>query len=214
MKPMRIYLSCVCAALHFFTVPAMAGESIQVITFGDTAAAEKDTDKTIVKPAQASPVLADAQVVMEGEGGAGLGSGVPVQELTQPNCWAAAGTKYRIDPWLLYSIAQHESSLRPRVVSKPNRDGTYDIGIMQVNSWWLGQLAKYGIKERDLFDACTNIHVGAWILAQAMSAMGPNWDAVGAYNAGVKRTEKRSKLRAGYAALIYRRYRDNLRVFQ
>ena len=33
------------------------------------------------------------------------------------NCWVDAGTRYQIDPWLLYSIAQQESSLNPLAVN-------------------------------------------------------------------------------------------------
>lgn len=147
-------------------------------------------------------------------GEAGEGSSASIIKTPEPNCWAEAGNRYGVDPWLLYSIAQQESSLRPHIVSRRNSDGTYDIGMMQINSWWLSKLAEFGIKKDHLFDACMNIHVGAWILAQAIQSLGPNWNAVGAYNAGVKKSAKRDKLRADYAARIYRRYRSNLRVFE
>lgn len=128
------------------------------------------------------------------------------------NCWAEAGKRYGVDPWLLYSIAQQESSLRPLVVSPRNRNGSYDIGIMQINSRWLPELKRYGITEQHLYEPCLNINVGAWVLAHAMRSMGPNWKAVGAYNAGVRKSKQSDNLRAAYALRVYRRYRDNLRL--
>lgn len=97
-------------------------------------------------------------------------------------CWQEAGSRYQIAPALLYAIARTESALNP-TASHRNRDGSMDIGLMQINSVWLPDLAKYGISARDLWEPCTNIHVGAWVLAQKIKKHGMTWDAVGAYNA-------------------------------
>lgn len=149
----------------------------------------------------APDVLADEKVAVEGA------------QSQASNCWVDAGQRYGIEPWLLYSIAQHESKLRPLAVSPRNTDGTYDIGIMQVNSWWLPLLRKrYGISESHLFEPCMNINVGAWILAQAVKSMGPNWEAVGAYNAGLKKTKRRDILRKKYADSIAAIYARNNRL--
>lgn len=64
-----------------------------------------------------------------------------------------------------------------------NKDGSRDIGHMQINSRWLPVLKRYGIDERRLFDPCINTHVGAWILSQNFYRLGYNWTAIGAYNA-------------------------------
>ena len=97
-------------------------------------------------------------------------------------CWEEAGTRYRINSELLYAMARAESGLNPRAIGR-NRNGSRDIGLMQINSAWLPRLALYGISERELFDPCTNIHIGAWILAGNIHRLGNTWEAVGAYNA-------------------------------
>jgi len=97
-------------------------------------------------------------------------------------CLASAAQKYDIHKDLLAAIAEVESGMDPQALGK-NKDGTEDIGLMQINSRWLPVLAKYGVQRRDLFDPCVSAHVGAWILAQNIARYGNTWRAVGAYNA-------------------------------
>ncbi len=96
-------------------------------------------------------------------------------------CWEDAAQRYQVDARLLHAIARTESSLDPRAI-RLNRNGTRDLGLMQINSAWLPVLARSGIWERDLFDPCTSLHVGAWILATNIARLGPTWAAVGAYH--------------------------------
>ena len=97
-------------------------------------------------------------------------------------CWDEAAERYQVNSALLYAIARTESGLNPLAVGR-NRNGSRDIGLMQINSAWLPTLAEYGISERDLFRPCTSIHVGAWLLARNFQRLGYTWEAVGAYNA-------------------------------
>ena len=105
--------------------------------------------------------------------------------------------RYGLSPLLLYAIARTESSLNPQAIGR-NRNGSRDIGLMQINSSWLPVLAALGIGELDLLDPCTNIQVGAWILAGNVQRLGYTWNAVGAYNA-----ESPTRRRA-YAERVYR----------
>lgn len=98
-------------------------------------------------------------------------------------CFSGAATRYSINKALLIAIAKTESSLNPSVIGPINKNGTYDIGLMQINSSWMPTLRKYGITNNDLLSGCTSIYVGAWIMANNISRHGATWRAVGAYNA-------------------------------
>lgn len=112
-------------------------------------------------------------------------------------CWNDAALRYGVNAHLLYAIAKTESGLNPNAVNR-NKNGSYDLGLMQINSRWFPTLRKYGVEETHLLDPCTSIHVGAWILAQNMQRMGNSWEAVGAYNA------RNPELRLRYAKKVYR----------
>ncbi len=98
------------------------------------------------------------------------------------DCWRAAAERYGVSQPLLAAIAKVESNFNAHAINR-NGNGSTDIGIMQINSRWWKALAKYGIGPAQLFDACTSIHVGAWILADNVRRHGNTWTAVGAYNA-------------------------------
>jgi len=115
------------------------------------------------------------------------------------NYITAAGKHFNLSPRLIFAVAYTESNLRPDAIGR-NKNGSRDIGIMQINTWWLPTLKKYGITEKDLFDPLTNIYVGAWILAQNMRRFGPRWKAIGAYNSSKVRYQKKyiRKVMANY----------------
>jgi soluble lytic murein transglycosylase-like protein len=113
-------------------------------------------------------------------------------------CWEEAASYYKVSAHLLYAIAKTESGLNPKAINRSNKNGSYDIGLMQINSRWLPTLRKHGIKEEQLYDACTSIQVAAWILSDNMRRMGSTWEAVGAYNAAAP------ALRVKYAWKVYR----------
>jgi soluble lytic murein transglycosylase-like protein len=117
----------------------------------------------------------------------------------QADCFKDAAKHYGINETLLQTIAEVESSNNPSAVNV-NTDGSKDIGIMQINSWWLGPLSQYGYTEAHLYDRCINIQLGAWVLAQEISQHGANWKAVGAYNA--KSPDKAT----AYAKRVWARY--------
>jgi soluble lytic murein transglycosylase-like protein len=97
-------------------------------------------------------------------------------------CFDEAASRYKVDKSLLMAIAKTESSYRANAVNV-NSNGSEDIGLMQINDSWLPQLKQWGIDRARLFDPCTNINVGAWVLANNFVQHGRTWKAVGAYNA-------------------------------
>ncbi|RXZ38319.1 invasion protein IagB [Oxalobacteraceae bacterium CAVE-383] len=127
------------------------------------------------------------------------------------DCWEEAGREFSIAPELLYAIAEQESNLDPRAIGR-NRDGSRDIGLMQVNSYHLPRLAKYGITEQALLnDSCRALKVGAGILADFMRRYGYSWEAVGAYNAGTAIDGGAPQRRREYANKIAVRYQRILK---
>ena len=96
-------------------------------------------------------------------------------------CFNIASAQYKIPTKLLRAIAMTETQLDPLAVHI-NSNHSYDIGIMQINSYWLPKLNRVGISRVELFNGCENIQVGAWILAQNIKQYGFSLRAIGAYN--------------------------------
>lgn len=115
---------------------------------------------------------------------------LPVSAGASAMCFREAAEQYGIPEVLLQSIAKVESQNNPLAVNK-NSNKSADYGLMQINSTHLDALAKWNIdKDALLKDACLNLKVGAWILADNIKRFGYNWNAIGAYNVGCKSLNK------------------------
>ena len=115
----------------------------------------------------------------------------------------SSAERYGLDPALLYAIAKQESGLRIQVTNK-NENGSIDRGPMQVNSVHDQTLKKrFGIEPKDLFNPCTNIDVGAWLLRQCFDEFGSTWNAVGCYHSRTPAFSKRyaDRVRALYVRI-------------
>lgn len=121
---------------------------------------------------------------------------------TQQQCWTKAATSYGLDPWLLLAYAKVESSFKSNAVNQ-NKDKkkSLDMGLMQINSFWLPHLSKFGISKQDLFDPCMSLFVASWIIRQNIQRFGYNIDGIGAYNA-----PNNLKIRRNYGAKVYKAY--------
>ncbi|MES3492890.1 transglycosylase SLT domain-containing protein [Enterobacter hormaechei] len=111
------------------------------------------------------------------------------------NCWDKAAHYYHVDPYLLYAIANVESGMNPYAVGQ-NRDGTRDVGLMQINSSHFTAIT----------EPCTSIMVGASILSGMIRVYGYNWEAVGAYNAGLKKENYPQRMK--YAHKVWAKYQQ------
>lgn len=81
---------------------------------------------------------------------------------------------------LLRSIARIESNNNETAINH-NRNGTTDLGIMQINSSWIKPM---GLNEKELLkNPCYNVKTAAKILKKCMDKYGYTWEAIGCYNA-------------------------------
>jgi len=109
-------------------------------------------------------------------------------------CFDQAGRHYGISPALLWAIAKRESSLNPSAIHY-NKNGSFDVGLMQINSRWYPVLGHE--RWMMLGDACHNVMTGAWILSLCIQRYGYTWQAVGCYNASSRQKQE------AYARNIY-----------
>lgn len=121
-------------------------------------------------------------------------------------CFARAGHAYKISPELLKAIARVESGLDPSALNR-NRDGSYDYGLMQINSRWQEELTG---NWRYLSNPCYNVMVGAWILKQCIHRYGYTWDAVACYHTGKGISDLKGAKRK-HAITYIRKVREALR---
>jgi len=106
----------------------------------------------------------------------------PPQALQSPErCIPSAAQHHRIDPQLLRAVLKVESDLRPWAVGR-NTNGTVDMGMAQINSIHLPELARHGIHSQHLFDPCVASYVAAWLLRRNIDRHGLTWFAVAAYH--------------------------------
>lgn len=100
------------------------------------------------------------------------------------SCWEEAGARHGVETALLKAIGWKESRGWTNAVGPKLKDGNRALGVMQINTIHLPVLAKYGIKKKDLFDACVSQEAGAWILSDCVGRFGKTWNAVGCYYGG------------------------------
>ncbi len=116
----------------------------------------------------------------------------------QAECWHEAAATYGLDPMELGAIACVESRFRVDALSPMGARG-----VMQVMP---SNARAAGMHPDVLWDACTNIYMGAWVLTQMKARFGDTWEAVGAYNAACTKFKGAAcrTARSKYAWAVYR----------
>jgi hypothetical protein len=102
-------------------------------------------------------------------------------------CLMAASQTYQVPPAVMIGIMHVEGGRVGQEVG-PNKNGTYDLGPMQVNTVWLPQLArvwKIDVRRaravlRD--DGCMNMKVAAWILHSKITETGSLFRGIARYH--------------------------------
>lgn len=84
-------------------------------------------------------------------------------------CINKAAMGYYVPAKLIISVLKTENG-HAGTASK-NKNGTVDLGPMQINSAWLPTLYRYGFTRQDVqYDPCKNVEVGTWILSQGIAS--------------------------------------------
>jgi soluble lytic murein transglycosylase-like protein len=97
------------------------------------------------------------------------------------SCINHAAVEFHVPAALIVSVLSIEGGANGTISRNKNR--TYDMGMMQINSTWLPTLKKYGYSENDIiYDACKNVYIGTWILASKISKNNELWRGVGDYH--------------------------------
>jgi soluble lytic murein transglycosylase-like protein len=144
---------------------------------------------------------------------AGTASAANAVTADELSCIGASARYNGLPPALLLAVRQQEGGRTG--FWRRNADGSFDYGVMQINSRWLPVLQPLGYTASALtYDACASIAAGAWMLAQALAAArswnqaNPDpdayWRAVGDYHS------RTPALNRGYAERVWARYRRNV----
>lgn len=99
-------------------------------------------------------------------------------------CITQTAKRFSLPEALLRSVMDVENGKVGEL--RVNKNGTYDIGPMQINSKWLNKFSGYVSKEDLLYNGCKNIQVGAWILRYNIDKAGNIWQGIGNYHSKTK----------------------------
>lgn len=78
-----------------------------------------------------------------------------------------------------------------------NRDGSHDLGPLQINSWWVPKIAEMLKRPRQdvrhwlRYDPCFNANAARWIFVAGLASTGSFWKAVGVYHSPSSDRQKR-----------------------
>lgn len=91
------------------------------------------------------------------------------------------GAKYHIPPVLLWAIAKTESNFNHRA-KNINKNGSVDIGLMQINSIHENTLKRKNLSLNDLYTPSVNVEMGAFVLSKCIAKHGISNKGLNCYN--------------------------------
>lgn len=100
-------------------------------------------------------------------------------------CARKASKYYNLNPFINQTILKIEGGKIGTI--SHNTDGSYDYGVMQVNTVWIDEIMRMQKIKINIHaltqDPCYNIHIGTWILAlKIKDANGDVWKGIGNYH--------------------------------
>ena len=120
-------------------------------------------------------------------------------------CFERAGQTDGVPPQLIEAIACQERAFNSKAKNL-NRNGSFDLGVMQINSWWFDAL---GAKRwQALSGPCFNVLVGTWILRDCIDSFGYTWDCLACDCSGKPLTALREPVKMDVV-----RYIERLKVY-
>jgi soluble lytic murein transglycosylase-like protein len=106
-------------------------------------------------------------------------------------CIVGASTVYQVPVDVILGIISVEGGHLGQTAG-PNSNGTYDLGLMQINSLWVPQLAQlWQVDYRTAYGAlrdsgCENVYVGTWILKQKIAETGSLYNGIAYYHSATR----------------------------
>jgi soluble lytic murein transglycosylase-like protein len=101
-------------------------------------------------------------------------------------CVLIAAQTYQVPPGVMLGIMQVEGGRPGQEVR--NTNGSFDLGIMQINTVWLEALSKKWRTDKNTArqwlrdDPCVNVAVAGWILRQRINITGGLWSGIAGYH--------------------------------
>lgn len=97
------------------------------------------------------------------------------------HCINEAAYEYHVPAKLIIAVLNVERG-KAGLASR-NKNGTYDLGLMQINTSWWPELYRYNITpNRVLYNPCINVQVGTWILGKSIADGQDLLSGIGNYN--------------------------------
>lgn len=105
---------------------------------------------------------------------------LPVVPVTT-ECVLETAKRFELPTTLLWSVLAVEGGKEGQYTK--NKNGSIDLGPMQINSIWLPQFSAYATPSEILYNGCINVQIGAWILRSHINLAGGDfWKGVGNYH--------------------------------